>query len=71
MSCPLCASLNQAEFSAEMIIHFIGSNLDNPGVMTRPQIFVCMDCGASRFTITEAQRQRLREGIAGSISAAA
>jgi hypothetical protein len=33
MPCEVCASSNQAEFSAEMIIHFSGlKNVDKPGV---------------------------------------
>jgi hypothetical protein len=72
MSCPSCASLNQAEFTTEMMIHFSGpTRLDNPGVLMFPKISVCMDCGFSRFTTTEGQLRLLGKRIPASFSAAA
>jgi hypothetical protein len=72
MSCPSCASLNQAEFTTEMMIHFSGPmRVDNPGVLMFSKILVCMDCGFSRFTTTEAQLRLLSERIPASFSAAA
>jgi hypothetical protein len=72
MSCPSCASLNQAEFTTEMMIHFSGPmRVDNPGVLMFPKILVCMDCGFARFTTTEAQVRLLGKRIPGSFSAAA
>ena len=54
MSCLLCGSGNQAELTAEMLIHFSGlKNLDKPGVWAFPKLFVCLDCGYSRFTVPE------------------
>lgn len=51
MSCPVCVSANQEEFSAEMMFHFRGmENLDRPGVMMFPKVQVCLDCGFSQFT---------------------
>jgi hypothetical protein len=51
MSCPGCASVNQEEFPAEIMFHFIGmANLDRPGVTAFPKILVCLDCGLSQFT---------------------
>jgi hypothetical protein len=35
--------------------------VDNPGVLTFAKILVCMDCGFSRFTTTEAQLRVLRK----------
>jgi hypothetical protein len=65
MSCPSCASLNQAEFTTEMMIHFSGPmHVDGPGILAFPKISVCMDCGASRFTAPVAELQELRHGIA-------
>jgi hypothetical protein len=53
-ACGSCESGNQAEFSAEMIIHFSGiKNLDRPGVLAFPKLLVCLDCGFSRFTVPE------------------
>ena len=53
MPCPLCGSGNQAELTAEMVIHFSGlKNLDKPGVWVFPKLLlVCLDCGCSRFTV--------------------
>ena len=60
MVCPSCQSHNQAEFTAEMIVHLPNpDNLDNPGVWLSPKLLVCLDCGVSRFTIPE-PRRRLR-----------
>lgn len=57
MCCLSCGSGNQAEFSADMIIHFSGrENIDNPGVRVCPQeLLVCLDCGFSRFTTPETE----------------
>src|SRR5437879_2772267 len=54
MSCLLCGSGNQAELTAEMIIHFSGlKNLVKPGVWVFPTLLVCLDCGCSHFTVPE------------------
>ena len=54
MVCPSCQSLNQAEFTAEMIVHSPGpENLDKPGVWLFPKLSVCLNCGVSRFTIPQ------------------
>ena len=72
MPCPSCASLNEKEFTAELMIHSSGlRHLDDPGVLAFPKIAVCMDCGSSRFTTAEAQLQLLGKRIAASVSAAA
>ncbi len=60
MSCALCASVNEAEFTAEMMIHFSGlRNIDRPGVLVFQKVAVCFDCGASRFTVAERERALL------------
>jgi hypothetical protein len=60
MSCPSCASSRQAEFPAEVNIHFRGiKNLDKPGVLVFPNILVCMDCGFSRFGMQDGELARL------------
>jgi len=60
MYCPSCAAGRQAEFTAEVNIHFRGlQNLDQPGVLVFPNIFVCLDCGFSRFTIPETELTRV------------
>jgi hypothetical protein len=56
MSCLLCGSLNQAELTAEMVIHFSGLKyLEEPGVWVFPKLLVCLDCGCSHFTVPERQ----------------
>ena len=70
MSCMLCSSANEAEFTAEMMIHFIGrKHLENPGVPTFPKMLVCLDCGSTRFRIAERELNVLREGNAPSTGA--
>jgi hypothetical protein len=60
MMCPLCASANQAEFTAEINIHFQGrENIDNPGVLVFPKLFVCLDCGASLFSVSRTELSQL------------
>jgi hypothetical protein len=70
MCCALCESSNQAEFPTEMMIHFPGlKHLANPGVLVFPKIFVCLDCGLSRFTTPETELRALGNGIAMSAAA--
>ena len=60
MSCPVCTSVKQVEFSAEMVIHRSGlKNLDAPGVWVFQKLLVCSDCGFSQFTVTEPQLAQL------------
>jgi hypothetical protein len=53
MSCLSCGSGNQAELTAEMVIHFSGlKNVDKPGFWVFPKLLlVCLDCGCSHFTV--------------------
>jgi hypothetical protein len=52
MSCPSCASGNQSQFPAEIIIHFTGlKNVNNPGVWLFPKFLVCLDCGFAHFNV--------------------
>jgi hypothetical protein len=56
----LCASDNQAEFSAEIHIHFcFRKNLDKPGIFVFPKVLVCLNCGFSPFTIPETELREL------------
>jgi hypothetical protein len=51
MSCTLCASDNQAEFSAEINVHFAGVRyLARASVFVFPKLCICLDCGFSSFT---------------------
>ena len=52
MTCRSCRSVNQAEFPAELLIHFGGrKNLDKPGVLVFPKLLVCLDCGFLQSTV--------------------
>jgi hypothetical protein len=52
MHCALCQSVNLAEFTAEMMIHFSGlRNIDHPGIPAFPKVLVCLNCGSSQFTV--------------------
>jgi hypothetical protein len=63
MPCTSCKSHNQAEFTAEMNLHFRGlRNIDNPAVLLFAEVSACLDCGFSKFTIPEAELQKLNEG---------
>jgi hypothetical protein len=64
MPCVLCGSGNQAEFPAEMIIHFAGlKDLHKPGVWVFPKLLVCLDCGSSRFSVPEEELALLASGV--------
>jgi len=67
MSCMVCTSANEAEFTTEMLIHFSGiRNIDNPGVLAFPKVSICLDCGSSRFTTPETDLRLLKNGSAAS-----
>lgn len=55
-----CTSHKEAEFTAEVMIHFTGlRNQGKPGVLVFPRLLVCLDCGSSRFTTPEAKLRQL------------
>jgi hypothetical protein len=57
-----CGSIDQAEFTTEMIIHFNGlKNIDHPGVLLIQKVTVCVDCGDSRFTTPQAELSQIGE----------
>lgn len=59
-----CASGKEAEFSAEINIHFSGlKNLDKPTVWVFPKLSVCLDCGFSWCTVPKAELALLARGI--------
>ncbi len=63
--CGSCRSENQTQFVAEINIHFSGlRNVDKPGVLVFPKLLVCLDCGASQFTLSEGELGLLRGNIA-------
>jgi len=65
MVCNSCGSERQAEFTAEINIHFPGQKgLDKSGVWVFPALMVCLACGRTQFTIPEGKLKRLENGIA-------
>jgi hypothetical protein len=56
MYCKTCGSSREAEFTAEMIMHFPGlKNLDKPGVWLCSRLLLCLDCGCAQFTVPETE----------------
>jgi hypothetical protein len=65
MQCTLCQSVNLAEFTAEMVIHFRGlSNIDYAGLPTFPELSVCLKCGFAQFVVPESELAQLADRIA-------
>ena len=63
MSCLSCRSSKQAEFPAELLVHFEGrENLDKPGVWVFPRLLVCLDCGFLQSTVPAPQLASLVAG---------
>jgi hypothetical protein len=56
MDCALCASGNQLESTAEVNFHFHGlKSVENPEILVFAKLWVCLDCGFSRFTIPQTE----------------
>lgn len=65
MACLSCKSEKQAEFGAEMNIHFPSpEGLDKAGVWVFPKLMVCFDCGSALFAIAETELRLLEGGVA-------
>lgn len=63
-SCPSCGSRRQAEFTAEINIHFRGvQNLDKPGILLGSKLLVCLDCGCSQFRTPEEELKQLASRV--------
>jgi hypothetical protein len=63
MSCAVCGSGHQAEFKAEMVVHFAGlKNVDRPGVWVFPKLLICLNCGLSKFKVPEEELALLASG---------
>ena len=70
MPCESCSSANQAEFTAEMMIHFAGPrSTEDPGVLAFPKVLVCLQCGAARFSLPEDLLRELRNETGASAAA--
>jgi hypothetical protein len=61
MPCSQCASFNEANLSAEVMLHFV-ERVKHPGLLAFPDVLVCLDCGFSRFNISGAELQLLMRG---------
>lgn len=62
MACQSCYSSNVREYTAEINIHFPGmKGLSTPSVLVFPKLLVCMDCGAAKFEISDAERKELAD----------
>jgi len=65
MVCNSCGLEKQAQFSAEINIHFPGEKgLDEPGIWVFPKLEVCLVCGWTQFRIPEGELNRLETSIA-------
>ena len=59
---PIMRVGNQAELTAEMVIHLPGlKNLENPGVLVVSKVLVCLDCGSSHFTVPKKELASIAE----------
>jgi hypothetical protein len=71
MQCTSCHSVNLAEFTAEMVIHFRGlRNLDHAGLPTFPELSVCLSCGSAQFVVPEGELGLLADRIAANDASA-
>jgi hypothetical protein len=62
MQCRSCGSERQAQFDAEINIHFPGkTGMDKPAVVVSPNLLVCLDCGFAECNVAETTLPRLAE----------
>ena len=60
MSCRHCSSNNQAEYVAEMGVHYRQlKDLAKPPVLVYTQLLACLDCGFTEFTLVEEELRLL------------
>jgi hypothetical protein len=60
--CRNCASNNQTKLGSEILVHFPGmKGIDTPAVLAFPKLVVCLDCGFTECTISEAELSLIRE----------
>ena len=59
-SCKICQSAAQAEFPAEIDVHFPGrENFTKPAVWLFPRLLVCLHCGFVEFEVEKEDLQKL------------
>jgi hypothetical protein len=61
--CQSCSSVRLMEFRGEICLHFSGGleSLNKPLVWMLPQVVVCLDCGATQFTIPDEELKVIQE----------
>ncbi len=67
MTCESCGSTNVSTFVTEANIHFplsLMKDLEKPGVLLFPTLTICLHCGFTHCTLSEADLRLLREGRA-------
>jgi hypothetical protein len=65
MACASCSSEKQAEFGAEMNIHFPDlDGLNKAGVWAFPKLTVCFDCGLTLLLLPENELRLREKGVA-------
>ena len=67
MTCESCGSTNVSTFVTEANIHFsvsLTKDLEKPGVLLFPTLTICLHCGFTHCTLSEADLRLLREGRA-------
>jgi hypothetical protein len=63
MLCKVCGSIIERKFKAEMGVRsFELEKLANPAVWVFPELFVCLDCGTTEFTVPKTELRLLAEG---------
>ena len=72
MTCSSCQSLHVRVYPAELNIHHPGmEGLDKPSVWAFPYLTVCLDCGATQFSLTDDQVRELGESDSSRLKAKA
>lgn len=63
MACNSCGSVNQGKFLSEVDIHFprLRDAKKSP-VLVYPELWVCLSCGKTEFTIPKAELNLLNGG---------
>jgi len=62
MLCHSCRSTSVRDYPAEINVHFPGMRgLNIPSVWVFPRLSVCIACGATEFTLTDADRKALTD----------
>jgi hypothetical protein len=60
VACKSCGSRKEGKFPGEIAIHFPGlDDLKKPAVFLFPKLLVCFHCGATGFTVPEAELRLL------------